>query len=114
MAGRQRCNPGKDFRHDQFHRFTPSHQRPGGRLAGVVQRETQAADVPRGELTREQVRAEYQRARAAGELASPGELYAPVWQAIAQSQRSVRALAAAREAQPTAAAVAQRPASAMR
>lgn len=57
--------------------------------------------------TREQVRAEYLRASAAGELVSPAELYAPVRQAMAESQRSVRALATAREAS-LAASAAQR------
>jgi hypothetical protein len=66
-----------------------------------------AAEPTPGEWTREQVRAEYLRARAAGELASPAEIYAPVRQAMAESQRSVRALAAAREAS-LAASAAQR------
>lgn len=61
-----------------------------------------AAEPAPAELTRQQVRAEFVRAHAAGELASPADVYAPVRQAMAESQRSVRALAAAREVAPAA------------
>lgn len=58
-------------------------------------------------LTREQVRAELMRARAAGELVSPGDIAAPVRQAILDAQRTHRALGEAAQARRLAASATQ-------
>lgn len=63
-------------------------------------------------LTREQVLAELERARAAGELVSAGDLAAPVRQAMLEAQRAHRALADAAQARRLAASAAQAQASA--
>ena len=98
--------------------FIVSRLRTAGLVAAVLALSSlsaQAAELTASGQTREQVRAEYQRALAADELASPADLYAPVRQALVQSQRSARVATATREAQPTVAAVAaQRQASAAR
>jgi hypothetical protein len=60
-----------------------------------AQAHAESATAP---LSREQVRAEVARAQAAGETASPGDLYAPVRQAMLEAQRTHRALADAAKA----------------
>lgn len=70
-----------------------------------------AAEPGAEPLSRAQVRAELVRAQAAGELASPGDLYAPVRQAMLEAQRTHRALAEAAKARRLAAASAPAPAS---
>jgi hypothetical protein len=67
--------------------------------AVMVSAQAHAAAPGAEPLTREQVRAELVRARAAGELASPGDLAAPVRQAILDAQRAHRALTDAAQAQ---------------
>ncbi|MEO6595247.1 MAG: hypothetical protein ABIP94_10890 [Planctomycetota bacterium] len=47
-----------------------------------------AAEPAAQPLTQAQVRAEYLRARAAGEIASPADFYAPVRAALHEAQRA--------------------------
>lgn len=60
-----------------------------------AQAHAESATAP---VSREQVRAEHARAQAAGEVVSPGDLYAPVRQAMLEAQRTHRALADAAKA----------------
>lgn len=83
-------------------------------LLGLVGLGAQAAEPKFEPLTRAQVRAEYLRARDAGELASAADLYRPVREAMIDSQRTLRAQALAAEGQRVVALPMQRPASAAR
>ncbi len=74
----------------------------------------QAAEPKSEPLSRAQVRAEYLRARDAGELASAADLYRPVREAMMDSQRTIRAQALAADVQHAAALPVQRQASAAR
>lgn len=58
-------------------------------------------------VSRAQVRAELEQAQAAGAIVSPGDLYAPVRQAMLESQRAHRALAEAAKARQLAASAAK-------
>ena len=60
---------------------------------GMLSVNAQAADPKPEPLSRAQVQAEYIRARDAGELASAGDLYRPVREALVDSQRVRRAQA---------------------
>ena len=57
-------------------------------------------------ISRDQVRAELERARSAGEIVPAGDLYAPVRQAMLEAQRAHRALAEAAQARRLAASAA--------
>lgn len=70
-----------------------------------------AAEPAAEPVSRAQVQAELMRAQAAGELVSPGDLYAPVRQAMLESQRTHRALAEAANVRKVAVAPAPAPAS---
>ena len=83
-------------------------------LMSTVSLGARAAEPVPEPLSRAQVRAEYIRARDAGELTSPADLYRPVREAMIESQRTLRAQALATEVQRVVALPAQRPASAVR
>ncbi len=72
----------------------------------LIGAQAQAAEPATEPVSRAQVRAEVERAQAAGEIASPGDLYAPVRQAMLQAQRTHRALADAAKARRLAGAAA--------
>lgn len=81
-------------------------------LTGAVSAHAQA---PKAEaLSRSQVHAEYIRARDAGELASPADLYRSVREALVDSRRTARAQAMAAEAPRIVALPVQQQASAAR
>jgi len=70
----------------------------------MIGTQAHAAEPANGPVSRAQVRAELVRAQAAGEVVSPGDLYAQVRQAMLESQRTHRALAEAAKARRLAAA----------
>lgn len=74
--------------------------------AALIGAQAHAAEPAAEPVSRTQVRAELVRAQAAGEVVSPGDLYAPVRQAMLESQRTHRALADAAKARRLAAAAA--------
>jgi hypothetical protein len=83
-------------------------------LTGAVSIHAQAAEPKAQALSRSQVHAEYIRARDAGELASPADLYRSVREALVDSRRTARAQAMAAEAPRIVALPVQQQASAAR
>ena len=81
---------------------------------GIASVDAQAADPTPEPLSRAQVRAEYVRAHDAGELASSGDLYRHVREAMVDSQRTRRAQALVAEAPRIAALPAPQQASAVK
>lgn len=79
---------------------------------GMLSANAQAADPKPEPLSRAQVRAEYLRARDAGELASAGDLYRTVREALVDAQRVRHAQALATDAPRIAALPVQQQASA--
>jgi hypothetical protein len=80
----------------------------------MIGAQAQAAEPATEPVSRALVRAELEQAQAAGEIASPGDLYAPVRLAMLEAQRTHRALAEAAKARRLAASAAPLPASAPR
>jgi hypothetical protein len=72
----------------------------------MIGAQAHAAEPATQPVSRAQVRAEFDHAQAAGEIAAPGDLYAPVRQAMLEAQRTHRALADAAKARRLAAAAA--------
>lgn len=72
----------------------------------MIGAQAHAAEPANEPVSRDQVRAELVRAQSAGELVLPGDVYAPVRQAMLESQRTHRALAEAAKARRLTAAAA--------